>query len=286
MTSWDDPNYNSPPPPPPGMPEYPVPSGTQRDPFEGKYEPWTRKPLFYWPILVRDEFVGYIWASKNYNSASTVRILSRANYDWMEIWDDRLDEGCRQGLRPVDAVRRWIGAPEDPIGGHIPADAPTYEAPDLDTLYQRINPGGPPAPGPLIQDGEFPDGTPVDRSKGWGPLVSTASPTYPTTTTSSIRYLPITKDNQHIAYLWASTTNDAIDYLPLHTAGRTAEIAAGLWRLRITEGFEKSIPPLEILDRCRAFPEDHMSGQIPANSQEMELPTLRQLVDFAQQDRK
>lgn len=282
MNSSDDTSYNWGPLPPPGTPEYPEPK-PQRDPLEGRYEPWTRKPLFYWPILIRGEFVGHIWASQHHNSAGLVRILSRDDFSWMDVWRERLDAACKQGLRPVDAVQRWVGAPEDPIGGYIPADAPVPDAPNLDALYQRTNPGGPAAPGPLIQDGEFPDGTPVNRAQGWGPLVSAPATTYPSTTDSPVRYLPIIKSGNLIAYLWASTTNDAAGYLPRAAAGRTAQIAAGLWKLRITEGYEQNVPPLEILDRCRAFPEDHMSGMIQPNVPDAELPTVQQLVNLAQQ---
>lgn len=102
----------------------------------------------------------------------------------MEVRRERLDTACKQGLRPTDAVQRWVGAPEDPIGGYIAADASVCDAPNLDTLYERTNPGGPSAPGPLIQDGEFPDGTPVNRAEGWGPLGSMSAIPYPTITTA------------------------------------------------------------------------------------------------------
>ena len=281
MNSWDDTSYNWGPLPPPGTPEYPEPK-PQRDPLEGRYEPWTRKPLFYWPILIRGEFVGYIWASQHHKSAGLVRISSRDDYLWMDVWRERLDDSCKQGLRPVDAVQRWVGAPEDPVGGYLPADAPVYDAPNLDTLHQRTNPGGPPAPGPFIQDGEFPDGTPVDRSEGWGPLISAPLRRYATSTSSAVRYLPIVKEGRHIGYLWASVDNDAADYLPLRTAGKTAQVAAGLWQLRLSQGYKQHIPPLQVLEDNRRHPEDHLSGMIQPGAHEGELPSLEHLEALAQ----
>ncbi|GAA5058320.1 hypothetical protein [Nocardia callitridis] len=202
--------------------------------LEKSYEPWTRKPIYYWPLSVHGEFVGYVWASKSFHSAGFVAPIGR-NRLWQDVWHARLDDGKRHELRPVDAVAKWIGAPEHPVGGQIPADSEAREAPDLATLYELTNPGGPPPPNPMIQDGAFVDGTPVDRSQGWGPLVSSPLPRYATTTQSVIRYFPITKDDTTIGYIWAATTGDAADYLPRAAVGRAGEIAAGLWNFRLSQ---------------------------------------------------
>ncbi|AHH15807.1 hypothetical protein NONO_c10000 [Nocardia nova SH22a] len=144
MNPSDDANYvpGSPPPLPPGMPKYPQPTEPQPDPLEGMYEPWTRKPLYYWPILLQGDFVGYIWTSQNHDSAGLVRRLNRDDFMWMSTW-------------------------------------PSRQTDTLAALYELVNPGGPRPSNPLVQDGMYPDGTPVDRSQGWGPLVGAPSPIHP-----------------------------------------------------------------------------------------------------------
>ncbi|MEU6561085.1 hypothetical protein [Nocardia nova] len=91
------------------------------------------------------------------------------------------------------------------------------------------------------------------------------------------------KDGQRIAYLWAATDNSAADYLPLHAAGRTAEIAAGLWQLRLSDGYKQQIPPLEVLADSRIHLEDRLSGKVRLNARESELPALEHLKSVAQQ---
>ncbi|WP_433524280.1 hypothetical protein ACQPZ2_03520 [Nocardia pseudovaccinii] len=273
--------YDWSPEPPPGTPEYPY-DPWKISPRREAYERWTRKPLLAWPVVVHGEFMGVVWASKEHDSAAVLRLLSRPD-GWMDVWEARLDEAYRQGLRPTDAVGRWIGAPEDPVGGHIPSDVPPYEAPNLATLYQRINPGGPPAPNPWIQDGEFPDGTPVDRSQGWGPLVSSPLSRYPTDTQSPVRFFPVTKNATVLGYLWASTTGEAADYLPRSAAGAAGVAAAGLWQLWLSRAYKERLSSLQALDRCQNMPEDHLSGVIGGHASLSELPSLDQLKSIARQ---
>ncbi|MDR7171145.1 hypothetical protein J2W56_004904 [Nocardia kruczakiae] len=90
------------------------------------------------------------------------------------------------------------------------------------------------------------------------------------------------KAGRHIGYLWASVENDAADYLPLRSAGKTAHIAAGLWQLRLSQGYGQRIPPLQALHDNRHHPEDRLSGMIQPDAVEGELPSLERLKALAQ----
>lgn len=237
--------------------------------------------------------MGFLWGSKAHHSAGFVR---RLKFDPNDLsidpfadpslgcsffWGDRLREAYNENLSPIAAITRWKGAPEDPVGGHIPANATELEAADLAELYERTNPGGPPPPDLLIQDGEFPDGTPVDRSRGWGPLISSLRPTYPTRTDAPIRFLPVTQGHVVLGYLWASTHDDAADYIARARAGEPGEIAAGWWRGRLTDTYEQRLSPTEALAACRRIPADHLGGVIGPDAPEQQLSSLARLIELA-----
>jgi len=277
---------NQPPAAPPGY-EPPAGFGAPMAP-RATYEGWTRQPVRYVPVIRRGKFMGCLWASATHNSAGFIRKmsdgdpLSDPSWTAIDTWADRLAAAYADRLPAQQAVQQWIGAAEHPEGGGIPAGASVRRAESLTALYELVNPGGPPPPNPLVQDGMYPDGTPVDRSQGWGPLVSTPLRRYPTSTSSAVRFLPILKEGRHIGYLWASVENDAADYLPLRSAGRTAHIAAGLWQLRLSHGYRQQLPPLQTLHDSRHHPEDRLSGMIEPNAVEDELPSLERLKAVAQ----
>ncbi|MBF4995788.1 hypothetical protein IRT45_01300 [Nocardia sp. BSTN01] len=209
--------------------------------------------------------------------------LADPSWTAIDTWEDRLVAAYADRLPVQQAVQQWIGVAEHPEGGGIPAGASVRRAESLAALYELVNPGGPPPPNPLVQDGTYPDGTPVDRSQGWGPLVGAPLRRYATSTSSAVRYLPIVKEGRHIGYLWASVENDAADYLPLRSAGKTAHIAAGLWQSRLSQGYKQKVPPLQTLHGSRRHPEDRLSGMIQPNAVEDELPSLERLKALAQQ---
>ncbi|WP_460700122.1 hypothetical protein [Nocardia thraciensis] len=240
--------------------------------------------------MLRGELVGFLWASVTHNSASFVRKLRMDEADplsdpslWAtDVWADRLAAAYAQGVAAQDAVRAWVGAPEDPQGGGIPADAMEHRAESLAALYEFANPGGPPPPDPLVQDGMYPDGTPVDRSQGWGPVVSAPVVRYPTDTGAGVRFVPVSKNGEVIGYLWASLADDAADYLP-RAGNRVGEIAAGTWQLRLSHAQRDGLTPTQALRLCEQQPDDHLAGVIGPHAPESELTDLGQLKDLAQQ---
>ncbi|MCX4093047.1 hypothetical protein [Nocardia sp. alder85J] len=185
-------------------------------------------------------------------------------------------------MPPAQAVRQWVGSPPHPEGGGIPAHATEYRAADLAELYLLVNPGGPPAPpGPPIQDGMFADGTPADRSLGWGPLVSTPSPTYARRTDAPVIFLPVQLDSTVIGYLWAATTGDAAGYLPRAATGKVGVFAGGWWLERLENAYAQGISAVDALRRGRNFAPHPKSGAISADASEQQLAGLDELTALA-----
>ena len=50
------------------------------------------------------------------------------------FWTERLARCGHEGLRPLQALRRWVGAAEDPVGGAVPAEARERVMVTLDVL--------------------------------------------------------------------------------------------------------------------------------------------------------
>ncbi|MFI0350665.1 hypothetical protein [Actinomadura sp. 9N407] len=264
----------------PGLP--PLPSGGAKPPREN-YSGWTRDPVVHLPVLLRGREIGRLWASKTRMAAGFLRLPEVVDEVWdaLVVWSDRLHEDYAKGLPALEAVERWRGVPEDPAGGGVPADAEAREAPSLAALYALIDPANPPPPGPLIQDGTFPDGTPADRSQGWGPLISSAPPTYARETGGPIRYVPVMLRDTVAGYLWASADGRAAGYLERAAAGEAGQVAGGLWRLRLSRAFAAGVPAFEALRRCRESAADELSGVIGPEAREQDLPDLAALRELA-----
>ncbi|WP_067906796.1 hypothetical protein [Actinomadura rubrobrunea] len=247
------------------------------------YEPFTRKPLVYLPVMLRGRHIGYLWAGMTGTAAGFIRrneFLTEA-FEAPMVWSERLAEAHAQGLHAREAIRRWIGAPEDPRGGAVPPDAREGHADDLAQLQALANPGEPPTPGPLIQDGEYPDGTPVDRSRGWGPLHFQLPPSYSPTAAGPVRYLPVVKDGLVLGYLWSSVAGGAASFLARRDAGVDGRNAIAAWTPRLRELHGQGVPATEMLRRCRAMASDPRAGAVPADAREEEAASLADLERLA-----
>ncbi|MDL4814887.1 hypothetical protein [Actinomadura opuntiae] len=250
------------------------------------YDRSTRQRVFYLPVTAGEDLLGYLWAAAaNPNACGFIRNMRFADRSLKasSFWNRRLDEAYRERLPAQDAVRRWRGAPEDPEGGTIPADAQEQWAPSRIALAEALNPGGPHSPGPLVQDGLYPDGTPVDRSQGWGPLVSVSPPTYPQETAEPVIYLPVVLGGNLVGYVWAAVPGDAAGYLWRGPAGRAGTIAAGLWQARLSDAFHAGAHAVEAIRTFRGLAEDHLSGTVPADAAEQQAASLDDLKRLAEQ---
>lgn len=221
------------------------------------YELWTRLPVAYLPVTLGDQLVGYLWGSKEGKAASFFPHLAvDINRVKSSIfWHERLDETYQLGLTPLEAIRYWAGKPEDPRYGGIRGDAEEKDARTIQELALLLNPGTPLGDGPWVQDATYPSGAPEDRTKGLGPLVSVPTRTYPDDTAAAVTYLPITRQETVVGYLWASLGDDnAASYLARAAVGRTGTVAGGLWRSRLIDAFEAGLTAIEALQRIQALP--------------------------------
>ncbi|XVQ10059.1 hypothetical protein ACQP1W_47355 [Spirillospora sp. CA-255316] len=272
-----------PPPPPQGPPPSGVPSF--REPPPESYEPFTRKPVIYLPVLLNGSRIGFLWASVTDRAAGFMRCREFLQEAWEApmVWDERLQHSYAQGLPAREAIRGWVGAPEDPRGGGVPSGAREEVADALTEVEALADPTRPPSPGPLIQDGEFPDGTPVDRSKGWGPLHFEVPPSYDLETDGPVRYLPVVKGSVLLGYLWASVAGGAAFYMERKDAGIDGVNAGGPWIVRLRELYGQGVPANEVLARCRAEPPGggDRAGAVPPDAREEELPGLEALERLA-----
>jgi hypothetical protein len=261
---------NLPPAPPPDL--------------SGSYDRWTRRPIVYYPVVQRGVLVGCIWASKDGNAAGYFRRIEADpdNITRPDFWDARLDAQCRQGIAAEAAIQSWIGVPEDPRMGGIPAGARVQAMASTNELWNWLNPSGPPlGEGPWVQDGEFPGGTPEDRSKGWSTPVVVNSPTYAPCTTTPVHYYLITKNGQITGYLWASVTELAAGHLPRVAAGRDGQVGAGLWKSRLSRAYEHGLSAVDAIRSCRTEPYDEYSGIIGTEAPEGNASSLSELEEIA-----
>ncbi|MGW4244225.1 hypothetical protein [Nocardia sp. NPDC004722] len=221
------------------------------------YDAWTRRPVMFLPIMLGDELVGYLWGSQDGNAAGFFPHLGvEINRVKSSIfWHDRLGETYRMGLAPAEAVRYWAGKPGDDRFGEIAADAVQGEAATIQELALRLNPGVPLGDGPWVQNGEFPSGTPDDRSRGFSEIAPLPTSTYSGDTASPVVYSMIVLNGAVVGYVWASSGGDeAAGYLPRTDAGETGFVAGGLWRARLIDAHMAGKPALVALRDLRSLP--------------------------------
>jgi hypothetical protein len=236
-------------------------------------------------VRLRGRRIGCLWGSVRQQAAGFLLSpdVTETELYAADVWEDRLAEAYAARIPAAEAVRRWKGAAEDPVAGAIVAGEEEGQAPSLQALHQVVAPGFPAPAGPSVQDGTFPDGTPADRAQGFGPLISALPATYPEETAAPVRYLPVTLQGTVVGYLWASVDGQAAGYMNRELAGVAGEVAAGLWKTRLSDAHREGVPSLEALRRCALAPQDGLSGIIGGDAPERELPGLDALRDLARQ---
>jgi hypothetical protein len=247
----------------------------------------TQRSVRYFPVTLRGVTIGYLWASDEGGAASYVRRLAAqdtdAGFDSAIFWYDRLSEACAEGLRPLEALRRWVGAPEDPVGGMIASDAVEESAVNPRAVAEIANPGrvDPRTYSDEI-GGTWPDGTPFDRSKGWDPLVlKLEQPGFKFLTDSAVRYVPVMLGGQVLGYLWAAVDDDAADFMPRSQVGAPANLAMRPWIERLDQAKQEGLSPMEALRRWIGQPEDPDVGGIAAGAEIRDAPSVEALKEIA-----
>lgn len=102
------------------------------------YPPRTDQPVRYLPVRLGEELVGYLWAAVT-DDAAGFRFLLPADavgHAADRWWTYELMRLQESGVPPLQALRSRVGAPEDPEGGRIDADAEEHTAPGLDALRE------------------------------------------------------------------------------------------------------------------------------------------------------
>ncbi|WP_051177979.1 hypothetical protein [Nocardia concava] len=226
------------------------------DAMMANYDAWTRLPVFYFPVTLGDVLVGYLWGSQNGNSAGffTKMDFGADRVKSAVYWNDRLEESYRMGLTAAEAIRYWVGRPEDPRFGGIVGDAEMGEARTIQELALRLNPDHPIGDGPWVQDGTFPSGSPEDRSEGFGAIAPVPTSTYPDETGSAVIYLSVVLKGVVVGYVWASVSDDAAGYIPRAAVGDVGVVAGGLWRARLIDAHRTGLSALDAVRRCRSLP--------------------------------
>jgi hypothetical protein len=266
--------------PPPNGPQGvpPVPAFAESS---TSYSHRTRKPIVYLPVMLNGLHVGYLWAGMDDESAGFIRrnqYLDEA-FGAPAVWSERLRESYQQGLPSRAAIRQWIGRPEDPRGGGVPADAREETADSRATLADLANPDAERSPWESLSDGVFPDGTPMDRSEGWGPLHFELPPGYDLTTDGPVQYLPVVQGDVVLGYLWQGGT--AALFLARTDAAALGGDAAGVWIQRLRDLYARNVPASEVLSHCRAMPADPVAGAVPPDAAVQEAPSLAALRERA-----
>lgn len=86
--------------------------------FDG-YRANTSESVRYCIVTLQGGEIGCLWGAVHDNTASFVRRLDgpEAAFRAPLVWSRRLRAATGEGLTPVQALRRWKGAPEDQEGG-------------------------------------------------------------------------------------------------------------------------------------------------------------------------
>ncbi|MFB4317471.1 hypothetical protein [Actinomadura sp. 21ATH] len=245
------------------------------------YEPTTAGPVVYLPVLLDGRHVGYLWAGVDDRSATFIRRNEFLDEAYLApfVWIERLQEAYARGLPAREAVREWIGRPEDPVGGGVPADAREETAGRLGELRELANPGERRPPWASLEEDLFGGGSAV--AEEGAPAAAGALPGYGLDTAGPVRYVPVVKDEVTLGYLWAAVEDEAAMYLPRADAGLDGANAAGAWIRRLRDLHAGGVAAEEVLGRCRAVPDDGEAGAVPLVAPEERMPGLQELRDLA-----
>ncbi|REE97158.1 hypothetical protein [Thermomonospora umbrina] len=98
----------------------------------------TDSPVLYVPVVKDDTVLGFLWAATTDDAAGYVRrewagpAASQTSVPWLDV----LAAAQSEGLSPLRALRRAIGAEELPEAGAVPAGAEIRNAPSLAALRE------------------------------------------------------------------------------------------------------------------------------------------------------
>ncbi|GLY85324.1 hypothetical protein [Actinoallomurus iriomotensis] len=103
---------------------------------------------------------------------------------------------------------------------------------------------------------------------------------YPSATAGPVRHMAVVKDSAVVAYVWASTGDDAAGVVARPAAGAAGFNAEVAWIGRLRTAKAEGLGPLQALDRWVGAPEDHRSGSLDPATEET-APTQAALIALA-----
>ncbi len=237
------------------------------------------RPLRCYPVNLAGEVIGYLWASEDDTFAGFVRRVN-ASFDTSLAetqWPDLLRQARdNYGASPLQALRYWVGKPEDPQVGGVPADAEEQRVPNLSALDELTNPER--LKRQVKTTRRRPTRELVDEWEGISP---SDYPGYSYVTDTAVRYLPVTRGGRVLGYLWASETDEAACYLQKMNTGMEGYKAGELWEERLIEAKEEGLTPLQALRRWVGETEDSEAGGIAVDAEERVAPSLHTLERIA-----
>ena len=94
----------------------------------------SKTPVCCYPVTLGGQPLGYLWASISAEDDAAGFVprhgMGAVGWDAGGVWRGRLKRARDRGTSPADAVRQWIGEPEDPRGGRVSAEAEEQLLPD------------------------------------------------------------------------------------------------------------------------------------------------------------
>ncbi|MFI7101154.1 hypothetical protein ACIBK8_17490 [Streptomyces sp. NPDC050161] len=232
----------------------------------------------YLPVTLNGEAIGFLSLTQGDSEAYFLRRMASDQDTLLAAarWAMRMERARAEGKTPIQAMRQWIGAPEDPEAGGIPEGSELLSADNEDALQEIVNPDyiNP------ASDAKRPEN--VRDQDTLSPL-TLENTGYSFLTESTVRYLPVTLDGAILGYLWASEVDDAADYEP-RAAAAPAGLDAGLvWGPRLMQAWQEGLTPLQALRRWKGEAEHPEAGGITADAEERVAPTAEALEELARQ---
>lgn len=84
----------------------------------------SKSQVRYFPVTLRGQLIGYLWASESATGDAAgffpMHGLGVIGWNAGGTWRGRLKEARDNGMTPLEAVRHWVGKPEDARGGAVP----------------------------------------------------------------------------------------------------------------------------------------------------------------------
>ena len=238
--------------------------------------------IVFYSIKLNGIVIGYIWATLNdramayWKNVGALEVRDAANAS--KVWNARIKECYERGLEVLNALEYLKNYPCDPLVGGVDPAAVRNERSSINEFHKEIT-GRPLGGVREVPSGVLEDGTPIDRSRGWGPLspMDPSTKTYKSDSNSPITYLPVEMEGEVIGYLWASNGEGAAGFVWKETSDGSGFAASGEWHEWLSRCRQQGLEPIEAVRTARELPNDSRRGRVAVDSEEKILESLVEL---------